>query len=381
MMGALAELRVLDVSESVAGQFCGRMLADYGAVVTLVEPLGGSRIRRMAPFHPDGESLRFLHLNTGKGSITLNRAVPSGAVLLLDLAREADVVIVGPGPDRDALRAVNPRLVTALVSDFGVDGPLRHWTGTEMIHQALSGSTHRNGTHGALPLYGAGDRAAYGAGVGAYIAILAALYGRESTGRGQDIAVDAAQTTAAMTNPFMTQYHYSGMVEPRGERHLPLIRVLCRDGWVGVWVHLHRWRVICQGFNVPDLADDPRFADPSTRLDNWAALNAILQECARHEAADDLLRRLLKAHVVAARAYRLAELRTDCAHLTDRGYWEQVETQAGPRPILGPQFRFSATPRQSSLASPAIGDANDRVYHGLGLSPSERAALRHAGVI
>lgn len=381
MIGALAGFRVLDISESVAGQFCGRMLADYGAAVTLVEPPQGSPIRRTAPFHPDGASLRFFHLNSGKGSITLDRTVPSGAVLLAELARDADVVITGPGPDRDVLRAVNPRLVTALVSDFGDDGPLRHWTGTEMIHQALSGSTHRNGTHGALPLYGAGDRAAYGAGVGAYIAVLAALYTRESTDRGQDVAVDVMQTTAAMTNPFMTQYHYSGLVEPRGERRLPLIRVLCRDGWVGVWVHLHRWRAICAGFGVPDLADDPRFADPSTRLDNWAELNAILQECAGHEAADDLLRRLLKAHVVAARAYRLAELWTDCAHLSDRGYWEYVETPSGPRPILGPQFRFSATPRQPPTAPPAIGESNDRVYQGLGLSLSECAALRHAGVI
>jgi len=381
MTGALAGIRVLDLSESVAGQFCGRMLADYGASVTLVEPPEGSALRRSAPFHPDGSSLRFLHLNTGKDSITLNRAVPSGAVLFDELARGADVVITGPGPDRAALRAVNPRLITSLVSDFGDDGPLRHWTGTELIHQALSGSTHRNGTHGDLPLYGAGDRAAHGAGVGAYIAILAALYARESTDRGQDVAVDVMQTTAAMTNPFMTQYHYSGLVEPRGERRLPLIRVLCRDGWVGVWVHLHRWRTICEGFGVPDLADDPRFADPSTRLDNWAALNAILQECARDEAADDLLRRLLKAHVVAARAYRLAELRTDCLHLSERGYWEQVETPAGPRAILGPQFRLSATPRQTPAAPPPIGGSNDRVYQALGLSASERAALRHAGVI
>ncbi len=381
MTGALSGIQVLDISDSVAGQFCGRMLADYGSAVTLVEPPEGSRLRRSAPLHPDGSSLRFFHLNTGKASVTLNLGVASGAVLLADLVRGADVVIAGPGLDRAAMRAVNPRLVTALVSDFGDDGPLRHWTGTEMIHQALSGSTHRNGTHGELPLYGAADRAAYGAGVGAYIAVLAALYARESSDRGQDVAVDVAQTTAAMTNPFMTQYHYSGLVEPRGERRLPLIRVLCRDGWVGVWVHLHRWRTICAGFGLPELADDPRFADPSTRLDNWAALNATFQEVARQEAADDLLRRLLKAHVVAARAYRLAELWTDCAHLSDRGYWEQVETPTGPRPILGPQFRLSATPRQVPSAAPAIGEGNDRVYDALGLSTGERAALRHAGVI
>ncbi|MGE0223290.1 MAG: CaiB/BaiF CoA transferase family protein [Acetobacteraceae bacterium] len=381
MTGALAGLRVLDISNCIAGQVCGRMLADYGAAVTLVEPPAGSPLRRTAPFHPDGSSLRFFHLNTGKGAITLDHATPSGQVLLAALAQESDVIIASPGLDRAGLRAANPRLVTSLASDFGEDGPLRHWRGTEMIHQALSGSAHRNGTHGELPLYGAADRAAYAAGVGLYIAVLAALYAREDSGHGQDVAVDVAQTTSSMTNPFMTQFHYSGLVEPRGERRLPLIRVLCRDGWLGIWVHLHRWRVICAAFGLPDLADDPRFADPATRLDNWPALNAILQEVATRQSADDLLGRLLRARAVAARAYRLTELWNDCAHLGERGYWEQVETGLGPRPMLGPQFRMSATPRQVSGGPPALGEANDQVYQALGLTASERSALRHAGVI
>jgi crotonobetainyl-CoA:carnitine CoA-transferase CaiB-like acyl-CoA transferase len=381
MAGALVGLRVFDASDSIAGQFCGRMLADYGAAVRLLEPPAGSAVRRKAPFHPDGSSLRFLHLNTGKCSVTLNHSCPSGRLLLTELTREADVVIAGRGLDRTALRAANPRLVSALVSDFGEDGPLCDWRGTELVYQALAGAAHRNGSHGQPPLYGTADRAAHGAGVGAYIAILAALYAREGSHQGQDVAVDVAQTTSSMTNPFMTQYVYSGLVEPRGERRLPLIRVLCRDGWVGVWVHLHRWRSTCTAFGLPQLADDPRFSDPKTRLDNWPALNAIFQEIAVHESADDLLHRLLEAHAVAARAYRLSELWNDCTHLAERGYWEQVSTAQGSRPILGPQFRMSATPRQTPSGPPTLGEDNDQVYQALGLTASERAALRNAGVI
>jgi crotonobetainyl-CoA:carnitine CoA-transferase CaiB-like acyl-CoA transferase len=381
MAGALAGIRVIDASDSIAGQFCGRMLADYGAAVTLVEPPCGSSLRRDPPFHPDGVSLRFFHLNTGKTSVTLDYHKASGRMLLAQLATEADVVIAGAGLDREALRRADRRLVTALVSDFGEDGPLAHWRGTEMIQQALSGAAHRNGTHGHTPLYGAADRAAYGTGVGAYIAILAALYAREESDQGQDVAVDVAQTTSSMTNPFMTQYHYSGLVEPRGERRLPLIRVLCQDGWVGVWVHLHRWRATCSAFGLPDLADDPRFADPKIRLDNWSALNAVFQEVAVRERADDLLHRLLEANAVAARAYRLTELWNDCAHLAERGFWETIDTASGRCPILGPQFRMSATPRQTSGGPPALGEANGRLYGALGISTVERAALRHAGVI
>lgn len=381
MAGALAGIRVIDASDSIAGQFCGRMLTDYGAAVTLVEPPCGSPLRRASPFHSDGTSLRFFHLNTGKTSVTLDHRNASGRVLLAQLATEADVVIAGVGLDREVLRRANCRLVTALVSDFGEDGPLAHWRGTEMIYQALSGAAHRNGAHGHTPLYGAADRAAYGAGVGAYIAILAALYAREGSAQGQDVAVDVAQTTSSMTNPFMTQYHYSGLVEPRGERRLPLIRVLCQDGWVGVWVHLHRWRATCAAFDLPDLVDDPRFADPRIRLDNWPALNAAFQDIAVKHRADDLLHRLLKANAVAARAYRLTELWNDCAHLAERGFWQQIDTANGPRPALGPQFRLSATPRQISDGPPMVGEANGRLYGALGISTVERSALRHVGII
>jgi crotonobetainyl-CoA:carnitine CoA-transferase CaiB-like acyl-CoA transferase len=381
MTGALAGLRVLDTSDSIAGQFCGRMLADYGADVTLIEPPQGCAQRRSGPFHPDGTSLRFLHLNTGKSSITLDRGSPTGALLLLELARSADALIADPGLDRAAVRAANPRCVTALVSDFGEDGPYRAWRGTEMIHQALAGAAHRNGSGDREPLYGAADRAAHGAGVGAYIAILAALYAREDTGFGQDVAVDIAQTTSAMTNPFMSQYAYSGLVEPRGERRLPLIRVLCQGGWVGVWIHLHVWRATCDAFGLPDLAADPRFADPKTRLDNWPALNAIFQEVAGRMPAEDLLHRLLDRHVVAARAYRLTELWSDCAHLRARDFWETVDTPGGTRLILGPQFRMSATPRVVHGGPPEIGEGNDRVWPALGLTAVERDALRLAGVI
>ena len=381
MADALAGIRVLDISDSIPGQFCGRMLADHGADVVLLEPPQGSPVRRTGPFHPDGSSLRFFHLNTGKSSITLDRATASGGVLLADLVTGTDVIIAGPNIERDALRQVNPRCVTALTSDFGDDGPLRHWHGTEMIHQSLAGAAHRNGSHDREPLFGTADRAAHGAGVAACIAILAALYAREDTGRGQDVSADVAQTTSSMTNPFMTQYAYSGLVEPRGERRLPLIRVLCRDGWLGVWIHLHRWRAACEAFGLAALADDPRFAGPKTRLDNWPALMALFQDVARNERADDLLHALLNGHVVAARAYRLTELWNGCDHLTARGFWEQVETPNGPRPILGPQFRMSATPRRVRGGPPAIGESNDRVYTELGLTAVERAALRHAGVI
>ncbi len=358
MVGALETIRVLDLSDGIAGQFCGRMLADYGAEVTLVEPTDGSPVRRRGPFAPGntGESLLFLHLNTGKQSVALDTASAVGDGALRALAVAADVAIVGTTVARDAIRAANPGCVVAVISGFGADGPYRDWRGTEMIYQALSGIMRRNGRPDREPLYGCGDRASYGAGVAAYIGILAALFVRGRGGVGQTVSIDIAETTAAMANPFVTQYLYNGMEEPRGRR-MPLARLLCRDGWVGMWLHVHLWSALCEALDFPGLAEDPRFAQAKTRLDNWPALEALIQDHVATWSADDLLQRLQARKIVAARAYRLTELQRDCPQLTGRDYWEFVATPAGERPILGPQFRLSATPRRVRDGPPPLGKA------------------------
>src|SRR5690242_20166615 len=126
---ALGFIRVLDLSESIAGQFCCRMLADYGADVALVEPPQGSMTRSMGPFREQGkaESLLFEHLNVGKSSVVVDWTSAEGKALLADLAKAADVVVVPAGFDRAALRVANPKLIIAVVSPFGEGTPKSHW--------------------------------------------------------------------------------------------------------------------------------------------------------------------------------------------------------------------------------------------------------------
>jgi crotonobetainyl-CoA:carnitine CoA-transferase CaiB-like acyl-CoA transferase len=361
MTGALAGLRVLDLSDTVAGQFCCRMMADFGATVTLVEPPEGSAVRRIGPFDPppgDLGSLLFFHLNCGKDSVTLDLRTPDGIARLGVLARAADVIVVGLGADRAGLAAANPSAVIALVSDFGDDGPYRDWRGSEMIFQALSGMMYANGSAEREPLYGVGHRASYAAGVGAYIAVLAALFARKRIGRGQEVAVDIAMNTACMAPPSALEFAYSGLHDARGDRRSPFCAVECRDGWVSLWVHLHTWPGLCAALEMPELASDPRFAKGKERQDNWPALVAIVQARVRDWSSEDFLARLHKARLAAARAYTPTQLLDECPHLAARGYWESVSTGSGPRPILGPQFRMSATPRKVMGPAPAPGQHN-----------------------
>ncbi len=354
---ALAGIRVLDLCDSIAGQFCARMLADHGAETLLVEPAAGGALRHAAPLGPDGASLLFLHLNTGKRSIVLDRISAKGQKAFAKLTQTADVVIVDTEADRAALAALAPDAITALVSPFGADGPFADWTGCEMIYQAIGGVMHASGSPDRAPLYGCGDRASFSAGAAAYSAVLAALYAKGRWGIAQAVSVDIAETAAAMANPYVTGYLYNGLLESRRDRRTPVGQLRCPDGWVGFYLHVHLFAAMCEALGLAELAEDPRFKPPRARLDNWHALVALVQAHVGAWQADDLLAILQSVRVVAARSYRLTELRDDCPHLAERGFWEQVATPSGPRTILGPAFRFSLTPRAVQGAAPALGDA------------------------
>jgi crotonobetainyl-CoA:carnitine CoA-transferase CaiB-like acyl-CoA transferase len=385
--GALHGLRVFDLSESVAGQYCSRLLSDYGAEVTLVEPPSGSALRRVGPVAhtggqtPHGESLLFFHLNLGKRSLTLDPATPSGWRILCELAPSADVILVGPSIDRDALLIANPRCIVALVSGFGDDGPYRDWKGGELIYQAVSGMMNHNGIDEREPLYGVGERASYAAGTATYISILTALLAREQLGIGQEVAVDVAETGAAMWYPFVTQYIYNGSLEARGDRRQPLGQVECRGGWVCFWIHDHRWQAACAALDAPELLDDPRFAHPRERQNNWNELVGEIQNRVREWEVDVLVQRWQANRMVAARAYTPSELFTSCEHLKQRGFFETIDTALGPRTILGPPWIMSATPRHVTGGPPTPGERNADIYAKRGITECEMDALSRAGAI
>jgi crotonobetainyl-CoA:carnitine CoA-transferase CaiB-like acyl-CoA transferase len=361
-LSALGFLRVLDFAENIAGQFCGRMLADYGAEVTLIEPPGGSATRHIGPFRETagGGSLLFEHLNLGKTSVVIDQNNAAGRALLAELAQKADVIIVPAGFDRAALRAKNPNCIINTVSPFGEGTPKSHWRGTEMIYQAMSGMMIHNGRHGGVPLYGVGNRASYCAGVAAYDATLAALMVRERTGVAQDIAVDIAHAAAAMTYPFALQYSYNGSFEERGMRGQPLVEVKCRDGWIAIWIRVNHFPVVCEQLGLPHLISDLRFAKEDARKANFPEFIAEVQKHVADASGPDIVNALQAKRVVAACCFQPTQLGPDAAHLKIRDFWQSVPTPEGPRLALGPQFRMSRTPRRLRGPAPALASTEDR---------------------
>ncbi|ODT72557.1 MAG: hypothetical protein ABS75_03670 [Pelagibacterium sp. SCN 63-23] len=346
----MSHLRVIDFSDSLAGQYCARLFADHGASVLLVEPPTGSPLRAMAPFSQAGDSLQFFHLNTGKQSLTLDRKAGEGAKALSTLLAGADVAVLPPDADAQKISAENPSCVVVQPSLFGNDGPRSDWQGPEIVLQALSGMMHNNGAGGREPLFGTGNRAALASGVGAYVGALSAIYAREGVGRGQVVRIDAAETAAAMCFPYVMQHIYNGTVRQRDEQAVQAGQVLCRDGWVCIWIYNFRWHALLEALGLPELERDARFADASDRRDNWDALFAIFQAKVADMSAERLVEVLQNAQVIAAKAYRPSEL-VDNNHLDSRGYWEEVDG----RRALGPAFRLHAAPRQLLGGAPALG--------------------------
>jgi len=355
---ALGHLRVLDLSESIAGQYCARMLADFGAEVMLIEPPGGSAIRRMGPFRASGESHLFLHLNLGKQNAMIDHTTPDGWARLLAMAKDADAIIVPAGVDRDALAKANPQAVICLCSDFGVDGPRAHWRGGEMIHQALSGVMYKNGHADREPLYGCGHRASYAAGVAAYTSILAAIFARARIGRGQQVSIDTCETASAMTYAVPTQYNYNGTIDRRSTlTKLPSAVVKCRDAWLTVFIYAYRWRDTWNALGMPGMADDPRFTSLEDRMARWDEVAAILAAAVADKAADDVVNAMQAVGAIASKAATPAQVAAS-SHLAARDYWQNVTGANGVRRILGPPFRMSATPWQVRGEAPPLSDAS-----------------------
>ena len=211
MTAALQGIRVLDLSRYVAGAYCAKLLAAFGAEVIKVEPPGtGDPARAVGPFlHncPDPEtSALFLYLNTGKQGLTLNLKHPQGRDILKALVQHTDVLVENFAPrvmpalglDYATLRAINPRLIMVSISSFGQNGPYRDYKTNAMISYALGGYMYLNGHPQRPPLCGGGRQPAYQGALHGYSGAVAALMAREQSGQGQHVDISIQECMASI---------------------------------------------------------------------------------------------------------------------------------------------------------------------------------------
>jgi crotonobetainyl-CoA:carnitine CoA-transferase CaiB-like acyl-CoA transferase len=351
-MTALANLKVIDLSESVAGQYCSRLMAGYGADVLLVEPPGGSRIRQLGPFSKEfGDSTTFYHLNLDKRSVALD--VDADRDRLASLCAKADVVLVPGGPLVEELRKSAPNTVFCRISDFGERGPYARWQANEMVHQALSGIMYYNGRTGEAPLFGVGQRVQHVAGVAAYTAVLAALRMRS----GELIDIDVHKTAASMSYNLANQYFYSGTYDERdGTKYNPDLLIRARDGWVTVFVYAYRWPALCDALKLEELKTHPDFQSQVDRLARWDRVSELASAAASGITAAELVNLLQSTGVPAAASHTPKDL-ANSPHLAARNYWNSVETDGRVRRAFGAPFRLAEAPWRADNAL-AVSEEN-----------------------
>ena len=401
MAGALDDITVVEIANWVAAPSCGALMADLGADVIKVEPLGGDgmrgKLRQPSPANGmEHADVPFQLDNRGKRSLAVDLANPEGSALVRDLVARADVVITNLLPGRlgryglapDQLRADHPALVYALVTGFGSVGPDADRSAFDLTaFFGRGGVMSLVGEPGDPPHAfrpGQGDHAT---GLALLSAVLAALRVRDRTGEGQ-VVETALMRTAAWTIGCDVSAALVDRTQPnrrgRAEPFSPLnTRFRCGDG---VWVNLSTndqrlWGRFCAAIDRPDLAEDERFATPVDRFRNGPEVMAILDaELARHPY-EHWAPRLDASGVVWARVTELPELVDDPQARATGMFAEVVDPDAGPFETLSAPFTLSASEVAVRGPAPRVGQHTADVLASMGLDPARIAALGAAGVV
>lgn len=323
--GALAGVRVLDLSRVLAGPLCTQMLADHGAEVLKVEPPGGDETRGWGPpFVSPGTSAYFTGLNRNKQNVLLDLRTELGREAVRRLLAEADVLVenfkAGTlakwGFGEDYLAEHCPRLVHARITGFGVDGPMGGAPGYDAVLQAYGGLMAVNGERDGDPLRVGVPIVDMVTGILAVSGILLALNERHSSGRGQLVDCSLLDAAVTLLHPHTATWFADGRVPPRtGSAHptiAPYDTFPAREGLFFLAVGNDRqFREVADLLGLPQLADDPRFVTNADRVAHREDLRGILAPLLRAWDREKLGRALLARGVPAGPVHDVAETMTD----------------------------------------------------------------------
>jgi CoA:oxalate CoA-transferase len=391
----LKDIRVLDLSRVMSGPYCTAMLADLGAEVIKIElPKRGDEGRLFGP-HKDGESTYFMLLNRGKKSITVDLKHPEGVALIKRLAAKCDVVVENFRPgvakrlglDYEAIRAENERVVYASISGFGQDGPLADLPAFDLVIQAMSGLMSITGQKGG-PATAVGESVAdICTGMFAAWGIMAALYSRERTGRGQHLDVAMLDSMFAMQLTALSRLLYFGGAPTRvGNRHpetYPVDSFPTRTGDVVMVVPSNpAFAQLAAAMGQPGLAKDPRFVDNVARNRNEDALRAIISAWTEARTADEVVDALGAVSIPAAAVWTLDRV-VSSGHEKHRTLVKKGRhVRFGEVPLVPQPVRFSDGAVSEVGAPPVLGQHTDEVLKELlALDDAAISALRAKGVI
>jgi len=397
----LAGLTVIDFGQIFQGPYATFLLAKGGADVIKVEPPGGEPLRRRA-LPEKHATLPFAMLNQNKRAVTLNLKHARGRELLFEMVRRADVLLEnfspgtmdGLGVGWSVLREINPRLVYATGSGFGISGPDRDNLAMDLTIQAASGIMSVTGMPDGPPMKAGPTLVDFMGGIHLYAGILTALYERDRSGSvgeagGRLVEVAMQETVYPSLAASFEYYHRTGKPPPRtGNRQAGLSTAPynvypCADGHAAIHIVTEgHWRNLLKTMGREELADDPRFKTNADRIAHMDETDAVVTEWTRTLPKMEVFARAKANRVPCAPVRTAPEVMHD-PHMHERGMLEDVEhPELGPITVPTTPLRLHGSAKPPMAPSPRIGEHNDEIYGGwLGLSAAEIAALRDEGVI
>ncbi|MEP7306097.1 MAG: CoA transferase [Acidobacteriota bacterium] len=388
MPQALEGVRVIDVTQVMAGPFCSMMLADLGADVIKIEPPGGDSTRQMLGA-VGRESAAFNAVNRGKRSLVLNLKTAVGREALLRMARSCDILVENNRPgvmrafglDYPSLAAANPALIYASISGYGQTGPDRTKGGFDLVAQGVTGIMSITGEPGRPPVKAGIPLTDLGAALFALTGILAALHYRSRTGLGQQIDTALVDAGVALSVWEATEYFSGhGVPQPLGSAHrlsAPYQAIRCADGYLTIGAGTDRlFRRLCDVLEHPEWADEPDFVDNTSRVLHRARLAALIEGVMIGRPCRHWLEVLDRADIPRGPINDYSQVFTD-PQVVARGMVLDTEHPVlGPLRTLGSPIKLSETPADPSRRAPLLGEHSIEVLREFGFSDGEIAALR-----
>lgn len=379
----LGGIRIVDFTQVMMGPVATQMLADYGADVIKIEKPGTGDLSRTA-FPNDPAGLLgpvYCSLNRNKRSVVVDTRSPEGRAVVLKLIEGADVVVNNfragvmerLGFGYEDLAKLNPRLIYAVGTGFGLTGPYAHKGGQDVLAQAMSGVMHRR-SDDSLPLsIHSTTFADYSAGMHLVQGVLLALLQRAKTGRGQRISVSLLDSMLAAQTQEATAQMMRGREVNWGA--MPLSGVFpTTDGavvMVGAF-KAHPLRDISTALEIEDLSADPRFADHPAQVANKPALHAIFRACFAKKSTAELLARLEAQDLLCAPVKTLAEALAD-EQTAINGMVLEAEGEVERIRVVGSPIHMDGAPVTIRIPPARLGQYTDAVLAEIGLGPSKAA--------
>lgn len=393
---ALSHLKVVDLTHYVAGPFCTKLMAGFGAdVIKIEKPLTGDGLRQAGPYvrNVAGQenSIPFLWLNTGKRSMTLDLNKSEGRRILLQMVRACDILIENFAPGTmerfglgyEAIHEVNPRVVMTSISNFGQTGPYRDYRAEEIVAYATSGLMQLTGRPDRPPLNTGPAMTQYTAGIQAYLATTLAICRRGASGAGQYVDVSIQEAALDNIEVALAEYLHGGKVANRsGDEHalVPWKLYPCRDGYAAViGGPMRHWPDAAGMFEEPRLLE-PRFRHMGGRMTHREEVGEYMQPWLSRHGKKEVYaagqqRRLAFGYLATAE-----DVMQSPQHAA-RDFFVDIDHPAtGRQRYCGAPFRSSETCWRSERA-PLLGEHTDEVLGSLGYAAEDVVRLREQGVV